>query len=519
MWHGRRAQTHRFPSGYGLLSTLAGLRYALFGGVDWQVQLDGHRVDLREIESALGQRPDICECAVAPRPSKATGTELVAYVVPSNAVENTESLPYARVGGLADLACHVEGTITRQGGPGTTAHEIQESLDQTVERIRALRPARVLEIGCGTGQILFRVAPSCKEYVATEASAAALADIEQKLSSSWDETPPVILQQHADDFSGIAAASFDLVVINSVAQTFPNIQYLVSVLEKAVNATREGGVVFVGNIPNLPVLEATLVSGRSARPRLSMVEERELMIDPAFFDALARRTLGISHVEVALKRGHYTHEWSRCRYDVLLHVGEEAPEEVPVVWRRWVPGKHSVTSLSEICTKSGDIFAFLEVPNKRVCPDGVDPEAIWNFASAAGFEADITWSASGEKGAYDVVLRRGAMVQARAARALSEPMPWDAYANLPVRSGSRNVVISRWRQHLQQLLPAYMVPGEFVVVESLPRKASGEIDRRALRSKASAFPPAESDESLFRTVPEAQAPRSGETQIAKLTFL
>src|SRR5262249_30229045 len=36
------------------------------------------------------------------------------------------------------------------------------------------------------------------------------------------------------------------------------------------------------------------------------------------------------------------------------------------------------------------------------------------------------------------------------------------------------------REHLQQLLPAYMVPGQIVIVSSLPRSTNGKIDRARL---------------------------------------
>ena len=43
----------------------------------------------------------------------------------------------------------------------------------TVDDILALKPRRVLEIGCGTGLLLFRVAPHCESYVGVDFSAPA----------------------------------------------------------------------------------------------------------------------------------------------------------------------------------------------------------------------------------------------------------------------------------------------------------------------------------------------------------
>src|SRR5262249_19557343 len=52
--------------------------------------------------------------------------------------------------------------------------EMREQVDETVERIRSLRPRRILEIGCGTGLLLFRLAPDCDRYVGTDFSTIAL---------------------------------------------------------------------------------------------------------------------------------------------------------------------------------------------------------------------------------------------------------------------------------------------------------------------------------------------------------
>jgi len=44
------------------------------------------------------------------------------------------------------------------------AEQMREWINDRVERILALQPSRVLEIGCGTGLMLFQIAPHCTEY-------------------------------------------------------------------------------------------------------------------------------------------------------------------------------------------------------------------------------------------------------------------------------------------------------------------------------------------------------------------
>jgi tyrocidine synthetase-3 len=49
---------------------------------------------------------------------------------------------------------------------------------------------------------------------------------------------------------------------------------------------------------------------------------------------------------------------------------------------------------------------------------------------------------------------------------------------VPCVAGTDN--ISRWREYLQQILPGYMVPAHFVLLEKIPLTATGKIDRKSL---------------------------------------
>src|SRR5205085_8816183 len=71
--------------------------------------------------------------------------------------------------------------------------EMREWADQTVARIRAQQPRRVLEIGCGSGLILLRLAPHCAWYGGTDISAVAVATLEQQVAKRPEALPEVKL--------------------------------------------------------------------------------------------------------------------------------------------------------------------------------------------------------------------------------------------------------------------------------------------------------------------------------------
>src|SRR5262249_52762001 len=145
--------------------------------------------------------------------------------------------------------------------------------------------------------------------------------------------------------------AYDTVIINSVVQYFPGIDYLVRVLEGAARLLRAGGRIFVGDVRNLRLLAAfhtavqlhkapaTLTREQlRARVESNVRQERELLVDPAFFTALRRQVPRIGRVEVQLERGRHLNELTRFRYDVVLHVGCEDGSDAEAGERDWGEG-------------------------------------------------------------------------------------------------------------------------------------------------------------------------------------
>src|SRR3954454_24301592 len=61
---------------------------------------------------------------------------------------------------LLDTTCWKDS----YSGAPIPAEQMAEWVHDTVVRILQLKPRRILEIGCGTGLLLYRLAPHCDEY-------------------------------------------------------------------------------------------------------------------------------------------------------------------------------------------------------------------------------------------------------------------------------------------------------------------------------------------------------------------
>ena len=134
--------------------------------------------------------------------------------------------------------------------------EMREWLAGTTQRIAALNPDRVLEIGCGVGLLLQQLAPGCQVYRGTDISAAGIAALRRWLAAQQGLQHVELLQRDAARLDDMEPGSFDTVILNSVIQYFPDIDYLVAVLEQAARLVPAGGRIFVGDIRHFGLLPA-----------------------------------------------------------------------------------------------------------------------------------------------------------------------------------------------------------------------------------------------------------------------
>ncbi|MCW5318207.1 amino acid adenylation domain-containing protein [Nostoc sp. KVJ3] len=525
------------------------VRYRVDGNIEFlgrlnnQVKIRGYRIELGEIEGVLSQHPAVQQTVVITSEDEQE-KRLVAYIVPkteySNEQENLQLMQLQNEQVLqwqmlynetynqstaSDPTFNFVGWNSSYTNQPIPAQQMREWVDNQVEQILALQPKRVLEIGCGTGLILFRIAPHCTQYWGTDFSSVSLNCIQQQLQKQ--EIPQVTLyQQMATNFEKVETAAFDTVILNSVVQYFPTIDYLISVLEGAVQTTAPGGFIFIGDVRSLPLLQAFHASVQlyQAEPSLTCLElqqriqrqifqETELVIDPDFFTAIKQRFPQINHVQIQLMRGKYHNELTEFRYNVILHISAEIvsnPRNDSVL--NWSENNLTVSAVCQLLIENKpEILSIVNIPNARLMSAiktaellsdlesfktvdqirkalqelenfGVDPEDF--YALNVPYSVDITWSHSSTEGHYDVVFVRQDEIGKRTIFPHSTTLsrPWQSYGNNPLQTKAARKLVPQLQTYIAQKLPEYMMPSGFVVLESLPLTANGKVNHRALRA-------------------------------------
>ncbi|MBO1051113.1 MAG: amino acid adenylation domain-containing protein [Dolichospermum sp. DET73] len=509
------------------------------GRNDHQVKVRGFRIELGEIEAVIKHHPEVRDALVIVREEAEEDVRIEAYIVPKNQIFDSETLireqteewqytfndTYHLTETETNESFNIIGWNSSYDNQPIPTEEMRQWLNNTLTRIQALKPQRVLEIGCGTGMILLNIADQVESYWGTDFSQAAIIRLTNILQNrSWNHIN--LLTREATDFSEIPENYFDSIVINSVAQYFPSIEYLQQVITGALRILAPGGSLFIGDNRNLSLLnyfhasvayfqanDNTDKETFNTQIRRIAKTENELVIDPLFFVNLTEVFPDLTAVEIQLKAENSDNELTKYRYDVVLDkLGTSANQPIKVIWQDWETANLQLEDLKQQIIKVGTI-GWCNIPHSRLIKDvaicqwisennsentiaelkqvienidikkAIDPADLYAVAQEIGCQVTISYSLT-KPDYFDVCFypttegKRLAPVMPISSKISTESN--QSYWINPLKGRFAKSLISQLKKQVREKLPEYMRPSAFVMLDSFPMTPSGKLDRRAL---------------------------------------
>lgn len=310
------------------------------GRNDEQVKVRGYRIELSEIETALLSIPEIKQACLVETTCNETDNskkQIFGYYVVNTyyanksnfeIVQNWENIydnEYEKYDSQS-LEHNFNCWNSYVTGLKIPEDEMIHWRNDTIHRIKSLNPKNILEIGVGSGLLMYPLLEISHMYYGTDISNNVLKKHMLNASSISEKIKLYNLAAHEIDTVKIKD-KINVVIINSVCQYFPHIKYFEDVITKAINILSSDGHIFLGDVRNYDLLK-NLIKNKldyigeyydSNKINEIFLKENELLISPRYFEELSKKYKNID-IKILHKSDKYVNELSLYRYDVILSI-------------------------------------------------------------------------------------------------------------------------------------------------------------------------------------------------------
>ncbi len=278
-----------------------------------------------------------------------------------------------------DPTLNTTGWISSYDGEPYSEAEMRDWVRARIDRLSRLDLGRTLEIGVGTGMLLFRLASQTDEYVGLDFSQRALEYVDAvRENLDRDLSNVNLVHGRADEVDGLDG-QFDTILLNSVLQYFPDYSYLDTVLHAAAEKLRAPGTMYLGDVrdrrlayafhASVQRVKAPQKRTRGAlreRAQTALAQDDELLVAPQSLARIAKGLPGITGIDFTLPAAEYLTEMSAFRYGALLHARPDTVSSSPVTVLSWPGEAMNLSVLRNRLEESEDSLLVTGIPNARV---------------------------------------------------------------------------------------------------------------------------------------------------------
>lgn len=349
--------------------------------IDDQIKIGGVRIEPGEVESVLMSHPMVQKAIVVVQ-GEGYCKHLVSFIEYDEAKLYKEYRPYYEnatvhhwqaiydtVHQLANkTVCHrgvnTIGWVSELNKQSISPDELQENLVLLLNKLKNVNLDRVLEIGCGVGNVLRQIETLFKSYTGIDISPVTITQLQESLD---DEHKPrcEFFASSVQDFK--SSSKYTCIIANSVIQYFPSSYYLLDVIEKLIHVTEEGGCIIFGDVRSSEMLELFLllkkhqnISVRTQIEHCLKYKEEELVLPTQFFHSLTQLFSRVTHVDIDVKRGNFSNELNIYRFDTVIYLDTPFEKREPT-YINWALAQANLTALFH--QASDEIIHITRVPN------------------------------------------------------------------------------------------------------------------------------------------------------------
>ncbi|UCH96650.1 MAG: AMP-binding protein, partial [Candidatus Aminicenantes bacterium] len=219
------------------------------------------------------------------------------------------------------------GWFSSYTGEPFSKEEMEEYGDNILKKLSPLlnKKMKVLEIGCGSGISMYRIAPHVNCYYGTDLSRGII-EMNKKRMKEEGHTNIFLSCLPAHNLDKLETRDFDLVIINSVIQSFHGYNYLRRIIAKAIDLMTDKGYFFIGDIMDRDLKENLIREmiefkySEEGNSKTKTDWSADLFVPREFFEDLSIERTEIINVEYSDKIYSIENELTKFRYDTLLTI-------------------------------------------------------------------------------------------------------------------------------------------------------------------------------------------------------